>query len=43
MILNENDLIEMNLTKGLFVWARSTGLARFPIPEISMCSYEKAG
>ena len=38
-------------TKGLFIWARLTGLARFPrsrltpisFVKIAMCSYEKAG
>ena len=44
--LNSSELI-----KGLFIWARLTGLARFPrsrlaalfFTKISMCSYEKAG
>ena len=39
------------LPKGLFIWARSTGLARFPrsrlatlfFVKISMCSYERPG
>ena len=39
------------LPKGLFIWTRSTGLARFPrsrlatlfLVKISMCSYERPG